>query len=156
MMERLNTTDEAAVEKEIRFSDEAIAAITRRHFDVNWKDSEHYDIVLNTDRVSIENCTEQVMAMTKTKRFAQTAESVRKLHDIALVADIRGVLRGDERTRMLKIAIDVTDGHATLSGIVETEVLRSHAAEVAATAIGVTGVTNNLKEMSGAYRRFGN
>ena len=56
MMERLNTTDQAAVEKEIRLSDEAIAAISRRHFDVVWTNAEHYDIVLNTDRVSVESC----------------------------------------------------------------------------------------------------
>ena len=34
MMERLDTTDQPAVEKEIHLSEEAITAITRRHFDV--------------------------------------------------------------------------------------------------------------------------
>ena len=156
MMERLNTTDESAVEKEIRLSDEAITAITRRHFDVNWKDAEHYDMVLNTDRISIENCTEQVMQLAGSPRFAQTAESVKKLHDIALVAHVRAALRGDERTRALKITIEVSDGHATLSGIVETDASLKQAAEVAAAVPGIANLTNNLKEMSGAYRRFGN
>lgn len=156
MMERLNTTDQAAVEKEIRLSDEAIAAISRRHFDVVWTNAEHYDIVLNTDRVSVESCADQVLQMAKSAQFAETPESIRKIHNLAQSAHIRGALRADERTRRLKITIDVADGHATLSGIVDNEQTRKHAADVAAAVPGITGVTNDLKEMSGAYRRFGN
>jgi len=39
MMERLNTDDRTLVESEIRLSEEAHAAITRRHFGVKWQDS---------------------------------------------------------------------------------------------------------------------
>jgi hypothetical protein len=156
MMERLNTSDRSAVEKEIRLSDEAIGAITRRHFDVNWKDAEHYDIVLNTDNVSVEDCVEQVMQLVRIPHFAQTAESKKKMRDLASAAHIRGMLRADPRTRKLNIAIEVSNDHATLSGIVETALELKQAAEVAATVPGIARVTNNLKEMSGAYRRFGN
>lgn len=156
MMERLNTTDKAAVEKEIRLSDEAIAAVTRRHFDVSWKDTEHYDLVLNTDRVSVENCAAQVMKLASSAQFAESAESRKKIRDLAKVAHIRGMLRADPRTRKLNIAVDVSDDHATLSGIVETENDLKHAAEVTVTVPGIARVTNSLKEMSGAYRRFGN
>ena len=156
MMERLNTTDKSAVEKEIQLSDEAIAAITRRHFDVNWKDAEHYDLVLNTDRVSVESCTDQVLHMIKSPCFAETAASIKILHDLMLVAQVRAALRGDERTRTLKITIDVADGHATLIGIVETDLLLQQATEVAAAVPGITAVTNSLKAMSAAYRRFAN
>ena len=154
MMERLNTTDQAAVEKEIRLSEEAIAAITRRHFDVNWTDAEHYDLVLNTERISVENCADQVMQLIKSPRFAETPESLQKLRNLAMAANVRAALRGDERTRKLNITIDVADGHATLSGIVENDSALKKTADVAATVPGITGVTNNLKEMSGAYRRF--
>lgn len=156
MMERLNTTDQATVEKEIRLSDEAIAAITRRHFDVNWKDAEHYDLVLNTDRASVEDCASQVMQMINSQRFAETPASQQKLQDLALAAGIRGALRADEPTRKLNVTIEVLGGHATLSGIVETDEARQQAATIAATVPGITGVTNTLKEMAGAYRRFGN
>ena len=154
MMERLNTADQAAVESEIRLSEEAITAITRRHFDVNWKDAEHYDLVLNTGRISVENCAEQVMQLIKSPRFAETPESLQKIHDLALGAHVRAALRGDELTRKLNITIDVADGHATLSGIVDTDTSLKLAANVAATVPGITGVTNHLKEMSSAYRRF--
>jgi len=41
MMERLNSDDEEGVGRELRNSDEAHGAIVRRHFGVNWQDSEH-------------------------------------------------------------------------------------------------------------------
>src|SRR4029079_4114530 len=52
MMDRLNTDDANQVESEIRTNDEAHAAVIRRHFGVQWTDAEHYDTVLNTDRLS--------------------------------------------------------------------------------------------------------
>ena len=43
MKERLNTEDEHFVNNEITISEEAHSAITRRHFNINWRESEHYD-----------------------------------------------------------------------------------------------------------------
>ncbi len=40
MMERLNSDDEAFITNEIKLSEEAHAAITRRHFGINWQDPE--------------------------------------------------------------------------------------------------------------------
>src|SRR5919109_2492024 len=54
MMERLGADDEARVAEEIRVNDEAHTAIMRRHFDLQWTEPEHYDLVLNTQRVSVE------------------------------------------------------------------------------------------------------
>lgn len=155
MMERLNTTDQAAIEKEIRLSDEAVSAITRRHFDVNWTDAVHYDVVLNTDRTKVEDCAEQLMLLLKKPQFMETATSRQKLNDLALGAHVRAAMRADERTRQLNISIDVSSAHATLSGIVDTETALKNAAIVAESVAGIVGVTNNLKAMSSAYRRFG-
>ncbi len=155
MMERLNTTDQAAVEKEIRLSDEAVGAITRRHFDVNWTAAEHYDVVLNTDRTTVEDCAEQLMQLLKRPQFVETAASRQKLNDLALGAHVRAAMRADERTRQLNISIEVSSTQATLSGIVDTETALKNAASVAESVAGITGVTNNLKAMSSAYRRFG-
>ena len=62
MMERLGSSDEKQVAEEIRTNDEAHAAIMRRHFDLQWTEPEHYDLVLNTKRVSVDECVEEVLA----------------------------------------------------------------------------------------------
>ena len=155
MMERLSTTDQAAVEKEVRLSDEAAAAITRRHFDVNWSDAIHYDLVLNTERISVDDCADQVMHMLSKPRFSETPESSQRLSDLAMAARVRAALRSDEHTRHLNFTISAQKGHVILSGIVETEDALNCAATVAAAVPGIAGVTNNLKAMSAGYRRFG-
>ena len=42
--------------EEIRQNDEAHSAIMRRHFSLQWGEPENYDVVLNTQRVSISEC----------------------------------------------------------------------------------------------------
>jgi cytidylate kinase len=77
MMQRLATDNRAAVESEIALSEEAHAAITKRHFNINWRDAEHYDLVLSTERLSVDECVEEVEAVMKHARFQETPDSVR-------------------------------------------------------------------------------
>jgi cytidylate kinase len=56
LQERLGTDDAAFVEEEIRRSDRAHAARMQAQFGVTWGDPLLYDLVLNTDRISIESC----------------------------------------------------------------------------------------------------
>ena len=155
MMQRLNSSDRAAVEKEIRLSDEAHTAITRRHFDINWKDAEHYDLVLNTSRMSVDECIGAVMNALKQATFQESRESAKILHDLALQAHVRAALRNDERTQKLNITIQAAAGHITLSGVIEKSDEIKHATEIAASVPGVTGVTNALKGAERGFRRIG-
>src|SRR6185295_1144900 len=92
MLERLNTDDRDFVENEIRLSEEAHGAITRRHFGVNWQDSENYDLVLNTERLTIEECAEAVMDLLDDANFQETADSQRVFHNLAIEAHVRAAL----------------------------------------------------------------
>ena len=105
MMERLNTDDREFVENEIRLSEEAHAAITRRHFGVNWQDSELYDLVLNTERLSVEECADEVLGLLDDPTFRETPESRRAFSNLALAAHVRGALRQDPRTAKMQLSI---------------------------------------------------
>src|SRR5580765_1938654 len=98
MLERLNTDDRDFVENEIRMSEEAHGAITRRHFGLNWQDSENYDLVLNTERLTIDECVDEVMGLLDDSTFEETAVSRRVFADLALSAHVRAALRQDPRT----------------------------------------------------------
>src|SRR5687768_15266766 len=82
MLERLNTDDRDFVENEIRLSEEAHGAITRRHFGVNWQDSENYDLVLNTERLTIDECAVEVTNLIDDLTFQETDESRRMFGDL--------------------------------------------------------------------------
>jgi cytidylate kinase len=147
MMERLDTDDRDFVENEIRLSEEAHGAITRRHFGINWQDAEHYDLPLNTERLSAEECADEVMGLLDDPTFQETAESTRSFRNLALSAHIRAALRADVRTGRMNFLIACEDGVATLSGIVDTGQQPKHAVEVASRVPGVKQVKSELRSV---------
>ena len=154
MMQRLATENRAAIESEIQLSEEAHSAITRRHFGVNWKDAEHYDLVLCTERLSVDECVEEVASMMQKKCFQETPESMRKLANLALEWSVRSALRRDERTADASFTVECTDAVAKLAGVVDTQAEASAAGEVAGAVEGVKSVDNQLKAASSAASRF--
>ncbi len=130
MMTRLNSDDEAFITNEIKLSEEAHAAITRRHFGVNWQDPEEYDLVLNTERVSIDECVDEVMALVNNPAFQETPDSLQKLANLALETHVRAALRADARTEKMHVAIRADQGVVTLAGIVDRSSEPVHASEV--------------------------
>ena len=121
MMERLNTDDANQVESEVRTNDEAHAAVIRRHFGVEWTDAEHYDVVLNTDRLAVDECVDTVLQLVRMPQFAQTDTSQQRLEDLALAARVRAALRRATETRASKAEVRCDAGRVTLSGTVNTD-----------------------------------
>jgi cytidylate kinase len=148
MMERLRTQDESFVEEEIRRSDEAQNAIMRRYFNVDWTDSSHYDLVLNTERVSVTSCIEMVLKLVRSSEFAETDASRRELADVALQSDVRAALRGDKRTRELRVEVAALHGVVKLTGLADDEDQSSAAEELAAAVPGVAQVNCDLRAHS--------
>jgi len=154
MMERLETGDRGRVLGEIAKSDEAYGAIMRRLFDVDAFDANHYDLVLNTERIAVDECVDEILHHLRSARFAETDAARATLRDRALAARVRGALRLDERTRDCRIAVDANDGHVVLAGIVDTREEIEACQVVAAGAPGVRSVSAvlNSQDRGGARR----
>ena len=56
----------------------------RRHFGVQWTESEHYDLVMNTKRVSVEECVAEVLSLAAGPQFVETQASHQKLDDLVV------------------------------------------------------------------------
>ena len=153
MMQRLDTDDCGFVVNEIKLSEEAHGAITRRHFGINWQDPEQYDLVLNTERLSIEECADEVMGLTRDAQFQETAQSRQMLADLALETHVRAALRADARTAKMSVSISSDHGRVTLSGIVDSGLKRGDASKVAA---AVPGVKKVFVEFGTAEERYQN
>ena len=154
MMERLKTDDRANVESEIEMSEEAHTAITKRHFGVNWRDPELYDVVLSTERLSVDECVEEVASMMQKKCFQETPDSIHRVEQLALEWSVRSALRRDERTAAASFTVECADGVAKLAGVVDTQAEANAAADVARAVEGVKSVDNQLKAASTAASRF--
>jgi cytidylate kinase len=139
MMERLASDDEERVAEEIRINDEAHGAIMRRHFGVQWTEPEHYDVVFNTKRVSVEECAHEVLALARAPQFEETEPARAKLADLALAARVRAALRRAPETREARVQVSSASGRITLSGASSTDEMLAFV-EVASAVPGVRDV----------------
>ncbi|MGH8664839.1 MAG: cytidylate kinase family protein [Burkholderiales bacterium] len=144
MQARMKTSDESLARREVESNDEAHAAIVRRHFGVDWWDAEQYDLVLNTERVSIDECVDTVLRHVRHPDFQETPASHAKLENLRLEAHVRSALRQAPATRTIRIAISADQGRIKLEGVVDTSADKRAVADVAAAVPGVTDVTNDL------------
>ena len=145
MMSRLDSGDREVIADEIRNSDEAQGAIAKRHFGIDWQDPEGYDLSLNTERMTVEQCAEEIIQLTRQPEFSETDESHKALSDLALQAKVRAALRADPATRALQFAVDSDGAQLRMRGIVATRDESNSAARVAMSVPGVMAVKNELR-----------
>lgn len=138
MMQRLNTSDAALVAEEIHRNDEAHSAIVKRHYGLQWTDPEHYDLVLNTERVSVQECVDEVLSIVRSPKFAETEASRRQLEDLALTARVWAALRRSPETRDTRAAVAASAGVVSVSGCSTEEMLKI--VEVSVSVPGVRDV----------------
>lgn len=152
LMERLEIPDAELATEEIRRSDSAHAASVRRRFGIDWENSDHYDLVLNTDRLTVDDCMNQINALLALPAFQETDESRALLADLGVSAHVRSALKGDPRTSHIDIMVEsmkhARAGHLVLRGIV-LDAAESDAVEKTASRYpGVKSVENQLKLMT--------
>src|SRR5437867_13283839 len=92
-------------EAEVGRSDDAHASRMHDRFGVTWGDPVLYDLVLNTDRVSVESCVEQISRLTSRPEFAETPESLALLANMALEARVQASLKERAETRDINITV---------------------------------------------------
>lgn len=153
LMEHLGTDDREAAEAEVRRSDAAHAARMNEQFGVTWGDPLLYDLVLNTDRLSVDTCVAQIQALAARPEFQETAESRAVLANLALSARVRAALKANEATHDVDVHIDAREGQVILTGIVVNKKEKADAERVASAVAGVGKVDNRLGLMA-VTRRF--
>ena len=143
MMQRVGSDEAQQVADEIHRNDEAHTAIMRRHFDLRWTDPEHYDVVLNTERVTVGECIDEILRLVRSPKFAETDQSRQRLDDLALAARVRAALLKSPETRAIKVAVSGQAGVVTLAGCTDDELLAL--IEVVMGVSGVRDVTYRAK-----------
>lgn len=148
LMNHLETDDRDFAENEIRRSDHAHAARMHQQFGVTWGDPVLYDLVLNTDRLSVHSCVEQIRQLTARPEFQESEASRQLLANLALAARVRAALKDNESTQDVNITIEAQGSRVVLSGIVVNPHEQGEVDKVAARVPGVASVDNRLRLMS--------
>ena len=148
VMEHLGTDDRAAAESEVRRSDAAHASRMHAQFGVTWGDPLLYDLVLNTDRISVDGCADLVLALAGRPEFQETPQSRAVLAGLALSARVRAALKADEATHGVDVSVESNAGHVVLTGIVVDDREKAETERVAREVAGVGRVDNQLRLMA--------
>ena len=104
--------------------------------------------MLNTERLTIGKCVDEIAALLDEPQFQETAESRRVFANLALESHVRAALRADPRTSKMTIGIAALDGRITLSGVLESGLEERDAIAVAKSVTGVADVDSRLRSAS--------
>lgn len=148
LMDHLGTDNREAAEAELRRSDSAHASRMHAQFGVTWGDPLLYDVVLNTDRLSVDSCAEQILQLARRPEFQETPESRATLEGLALSARVRAALKANDSTSNVDVQIESRDGRAVLNGIVVNEKEKAETERIAVAVAGVGKVDNRLHLMA--------
>ncbi len=144
MMARLDLDSAEEAGRIVDQNDEAAQAVMRRHFHIDVRDINEYDVGFNTDRMSVEQCVDKIIAMVKSSQFAETDASRAKLRDVATAQYVRAALRTHASTQHCLVRVTVENGRARLEGVVDTSDHKAACAEIASRIKGVEQLENLL------------
>jgi len=130
----------------VRKSDQQRAGFIKYYYDRDWEDPLHYDLVINTVRLSFEGAVKLIVDGVNDKNLLENkGAGKKKLKDLIIQKKIQIARLADERIEDIYFHIDVEDGVVTLSGHVYSEAERKAARDDAAEVDGVSKVIEQLK-----------
>ena len=129
----------------VRKSDQQRAGFIKYYFDRNWEDSVHYDLTINTQRLSEDTAVDVICRSVKDENLESIkANSKKILSDLVLRkrVEIEILSANDIDAYLLEIAVD--DGTVTLSGQVHSRAEKAAAEAHARSVKGISAVKNNI------------
>lgn len=151
VMERSGLKERSAARREIERNDAAHKRILQVAYGVDREDPLLYDLVLNTDRISIETCVKLVCDLVESPEFRETEASRAILSDKTLEAHIRIKLR--ERfivgTGVTGIEASAKGGKVVLTGTAIHTKLVADASKIVGETAGVKEVMNRMVVVHG-------
>jgi cytidylate kinase len=125
----------------VRRSDQEKHGRIRYLYDVEWVDADLYDLVLNTEKLSVDAGVEAIAGLVR--GLSASEESRQQVRDRALSSRVRAALAAHPETRKYRLTVEADRGVIRLEGTAALE----KATEVARTVPGVVDVKSQLLEV---------
>lgn len=130
----------------VRKSDQQRAGFIKYYHDRNWEDPIHYDLVINTAKLSEETAVKQIVAAAEDENLLQMkTQSKERLRDLIVQKKIQIARLADERIEDLSFQISVKNGQVTLDGHVYSEAEKQAILEDVKEVPGVDSITEKLR-----------
>ncbi len=124
--------------------DQGVRARIRQFFDVEWEDSDLYDLVINTERVTVEQGCQLIEHLLDSPEFHADEASRQEVRDRALAARVQEALKSDHRLGHVDLHVTARGGTVTLQGVVFEAEERRAVLEVVGAVSGVAQVEDRL------------
>ena len=150
MKERLGV-DAQAARREIERNDAAHGRTFLRFFQDDWRNPEHYDLVLNTEHVDPSTCAQILLDAARATSFSESEDMRRVLDNMLLAEKINEALRGEGLTgnNGEHIYVSVNGEDVRLYGVVKDGGKRSRAEDVLCDGFGIKRVQNDIVHANG-------
>jgi cytidylate kinase len=136
-------TQDASLEY-VRQSDRERAARVKFLYRVEVDDPLLYDLMLNTDRLTVEKGAALIREGLRGDHFQSTETSRKEVVDLSLAALARAALIAHPEVEARNIAVTCKNGQVWLTGGVRDDAARTLAAEVVGRIPGVVSVLNEI------------
>ena len=148
LMKRLETDDAAYARQEIIVNDTAHGQLLKRIAHGNWQDPEHYDLIINTGRVPVEEGVDLIEHTMQLPSFQKTVRSQARLKKLRIESQLRSSMLTDGKLRSEAASINVDvnpDTHdVILSGGVRKHATRSKMFDMVRAVEGIGKIENNI------------
>ncbi len=104
------TVDVRTAAETVRRTDQQKAGRMRYLYDADWADPTLYDLVLNTEKLSIEAAVEVIVGLLQRPELAPTEASRQLVRDRALASRVRAALAAHPETRKFRINVEADRG----------------------------------------------
>jgi cytidylate kinase len=127
----------------VRRSDNEKSGRIRYLYDVDWSDPALYDVVINTEKLSVEGAVELIVGLVRRPELAATEASRQAVRDRALASRVRAALTAHPETRKYRINVEAERGVVQLEGTAAID----KATEIARAVPGVVDVKSQLLDV---------
>ena len=151
VMERRSLEDINVARQELERNDAAHKQALQSAFGVEREDPLLYDLVLNTERISVETCVKLIRDLVESPEFQETDASQAILNDRVLEAHIRVKLaeRFTAGTGVSGLVATACGGRVVLKGIAIHPTLAADAGNIVAAIPGVKHVEDRIEIVRG-------
>jgi cytidylate kinase len=129
----------------IRKADRDIGGYMRYLFNIDWLESHHWDLVINTGRFSVVEAVEIVAAIVDTGMLEPSALDNQRLANLALASRVEATVLGDPTVWANGLKVVAQDGRVRIEGEVITEEDREAVEQIVRAIEGVRHVENDLR-----------
>jgi cytidylate kinase len=135
--------DEKSAEKTLRKSDRDSAGYISAFFQADWKDEDLYDLILNTEKFSVNTCIEFIVnTLSAHELNVSSEETAKKINDLSLTQKVKGAIM--EVPGLTWTSLYVDQGVANISGTVHSEITIEECKRIASGIKGITNVNTQL------------